>query len=156
MDLNEELLRWFPGEEHVLRSADSVEVEDRAMNEFQPHPVEYLNSLVSSSLPLAHLKLKVGCPIMLLWNLNASKGLYNGTRLRVVQIRTRVLKCRIMSTDERFCKGIHNCIQFYEDLVRPLLYLLFYLASIMPSSFPSFPHPFIRSCSSSSSSPGRI
>ena len=102
MDLNEELLRRFPGEERVLRSADSVEVEDRAMNEFQPYPVEYLNSLVSSSLPLAHLKLKVGCPIMLLRNLNASKGLCNGTRLRVVQIRTRVLKCRIMSTDERF------------------------------------------------------
>ena len=66
MDLNEELLRRFPGEEHVLLSADSVELEDREMHEYQPYSVEYLNSLVSSSLPLAHLKLKVGCPIMLL------------------------------------------------------------------------------------------
>ena len=99
MDLNEELLRQFPGEEHVLLSADSVVVEDRTMNNLQPYPVECLNSLVTSSLPLAHLKLKVGCPIMLLQNLDASQGLCNGTQLRVVEICTRVLKCRIMSVD---------------------------------------------------------
>jgi ATP-dependent exoDNAse (exonuclease V) alpha subunit len=102
MDLNEELLNRFPGEEHVLLSADSVELEDRGMNEYQPYSVEYLNSLVSSSLPLAHLKLKVGCPIMLLRNLDATKGLCNGTRLRVMEIRRKVLKCRIMSSDIRF------------------------------------------------------
>ena len=72
------------------------------MNEFQPYPVEYLNSLVTSSLPLTHLKLKVGCTIMLLHNLDGSKGLCNGTWLRVVEIRRRVLKCRIMSADRRF------------------------------------------------------
>jgi hypothetical protein len=101
-DLNEEILNQFPGEEHVLLSADSVELEDEGMNEYQPYSTEYLNSLVSSSLPLAHLKLKVGCPVMLLRNLDASKGLCNGTRLRVLSIRGRVLKCRIMSGDERF------------------------------------------------------
>ena len=63
----------FPGEEHVLLSADSVELQDEEMNEYQPYSVEYLNSLVSSLLPLAHLKLKIGCPVMLLRNLDASK-----------------------------------------------------------------------------------
>ena len=72
------------------------------MNEYQPYSVEFLKSLVSSSLPLAHLALKVGCPIMLLQNLDALKGLCNGTRLRVLQIRTRVLKCRIISGDRKF------------------------------------------------------
>ena len=97
MDLNTDLLKRFPGEEHMLLRADSVELDDEAINEYQPYPMEYLNSLVSSSLPLAHLALKVGCPVMLLWNLDPSKGLCNGTRLRVVQIRRRVLKCRIIS-----------------------------------------------------------
>ena len=72
------------------------------MNEYQPYSVEFLNSLVSSSLPLSHLALKVGCPIMLLRNLDPSKGLCNGTRLRVLRIGTRVLKCRIISGNTKF------------------------------------------------------
>ena len=100
MDLNKELLSRYPGEEHVLLSVDSV--EDQGLIQYQPYTTEYLNSLVSSSLPLAHLKLKIGCPVMLLRNLDPSKGLCNGTRLRVMGIRRRVLKCKIMSSDRRF------------------------------------------------------
>jgi hypothetical protein len=62
MELNDQLLEKFPGEKKVLLAADSVELEDQAMNEYQPYSVEFLNSLVSSSLPLAHLALKIGCP----------------------------------------------------------------------------------------------
>ena len=72
------------------------------MNAYQPYSVEFLNSLVSSSLPLSHLALKVGCPITLLRNLDPSKGLCNGTRLRVLRIGTRVLKCRIISGNTKF------------------------------------------------------
>ena len=102
MHLNSQLLEMFPGEKHVLLSADSVQFDDPAMNEHQPYSPEYLNSLVSSSLPLAHLELKVGCPIMLLRNLDPSNGLCNGTRLRVSQIRRKVLKCTIISGDAKF------------------------------------------------------
>ena len=102
MHLNSQLLEMFPGEKHQLLSADSVEFDDPAMNEHQPYSMEYLNSLVSSSLPLAHLHLKVGCPIMLLRNLDPSKGLCNGTRLRVLAIRSKVLKCSIISADPKF------------------------------------------------------
>ena len=97
-DLNARLLERFPGEKHVMLSADSVELEDEGMNEHQPYPVDYLNSLVSSSLRLAHLELKVGCPVMLLRNLDASKGL--------MEIRQRVLKCRIISGDQRFAGNV--------------------------------------------------
>jgi hypothetical protein len=100
--INEELLAKFPGQQQMLLSADSVHFEDDAMNEYQPYSVEYLNSLTSSSLPLAHLALKPGCPVMLLRNLDPSKGLCNGTRLVVLEIRRRVLWCRIISGDRRF------------------------------------------------------
>ena len=106
MHLNSKLLEMFPGEEHVLLSADSVHFDDPAMNQHQPYSPEYLNSLVSSSLPLAHLALKVGCPIMLLRNLDPSKGLCNGTRLRVSEIRRKVLKCRIISGDPKFAGNV--------------------------------------------------
>ena len=102
--LNSELLEIFPGEKEVLLSADSVQFDDPGMNELQPYAPEYLNSLVSSSLPLAHLGLKVGCPVMLLRNLDPLKGLCNGTRLRVSQIGRKVLKCRIISGDAK-CAG---------------------------------------------------
>jgi hypothetical protein len=104
-NINAELLSMFSGEKHVLLGVDSVEHEDAALNEHQPYSVEYLNSLVSGSLPLAHLELKVGCPVMLLRNLDASKGLCNGTRLRVLEIRRRVLKCRIIS-DGKFAGNV--------------------------------------------------
>jgi hypothetical protein len=36
-------LEKFPGEKKVLLAADSVELEDQAMNEYQPYSVEFLN-----------------------------------------------------------------------------------------------------------------
>ena len=54
------------------------------------------------------------------------------------------------------CKGIHDCIQIYGDLVRPQLYLLFYLAGIVLSSLPSSLSSLRRSCSGSSLLPGHI
>ena len=102
MLLNSEMLQKFPGEEHVLLSADSVQFDDQAMNDHQPYSPEYLHSLRSSSLPLARLALKVGCPVMLLRNMDPSKGLCNGTRLRVSQIRRKCLKCTIISGDVKF------------------------------------------------------
>ena len=96
----------FPGDKEVLLSADTVQFNDPVMNEHQPYAPEYLNSLVSSSLPLAHLGLKVGCPIILLRNLDPSNRLCNGTRLRVLEIRRKVLKCRIISGDTKFAGNV--------------------------------------------------
>ena len=105
-NINSQLLDMFPGEKHQLLSADSVEFDDPAMNNHQPYSMEFLNSLVSGSLPLAHLHLKVGCPIMLLRNLDPSKGLCNGTRLRVSHIKRWVLKCTIISADPKFASHV--------------------------------------------------
>jgi len=65
-DLNSDILARFPGEEKVLRSADSVVTNDGVPIDYQPYPVEYLNTLNASGLPLARLALKPGCPLMVL------------------------------------------------------------------------------------------
>ena len=100
---NAMILARFPGVEKVLLSADTVESEEA---DFQPYPTEYLNSLKAGGLPLAKLALKVGCPVMLLRNLDPLIGLCNGTRLIVMEIGERVLKCRIISGDRKFAGNI--------------------------------------------------
>jgi hypothetical protein len=65
--LNQSVLDRFPGEQKVFHSADSVKYEKGVdVDGNVQYPVEYLNSINASGLPLAKLSLKVGCPIMVL------------------------------------------------------------------------------------------
>ncbi|KNZ75011.1 ATP-dependent DNA helicase PIF1 [Termitomyces sp. J132] len=105
-DINSEVLQKCPGEEKILQSADSVISDDGNPNGLALYPMEYLNSLRASSLPLAKLALKIGVPVMLLRNLDTTKGLCNGTRMIVTHISTRVLRCRIISGDAKFAGSI--------------------------------------------------
>ena len=63
------------------------------------YPVEFLNSLNASGLPLAHIVLKPGCPLMLLHDLDPSNGLCNGMCMVLVEVRTMVLRCCILGGD---------------------------------------------------------
>ncbi|AQK99913.1 hypothetical protein ZEAMMB73_Zm00001d012588 [Zea mays] len=47
------------------------------------YPSEFLNTLTPNGLPPHVLKLKIGCPVMLLRNIDPANGLCNGTRLVV-------------------------------------------------------------------------
>jgi ATP-dependent DNA helicase PIF1 len=98
-DLNADILAKFPGEEKVLLSADSIVTDRNEVVDYQPYPVEYLNSLNVSGLPLARLALKPGCPLMLLRNLDPSNGLCNGTHMILLRIKSCVLECRILGGD---------------------------------------------------------
>jgi hypothetical protein len=100
--INKTILEKMPGREKVLTSADSVDVPNQNHGGYQPYPVEYLNSLTASGLPLSKLSLKIGCPVMLLRNLDPSRGLCNGTRMIVKDIKNRAIKCEIISGDTRF------------------------------------------------------
>jgi len=50
----------------------------------------------------ALLCLKVGSPVILLRNLDPGEGLCNGTRMVVLNMRRKMLQCRIISKDRRF------------------------------------------------------
>ena len=88
-DLNYHILHKFPGEKRVFHSADSIDGNE---NGELLYPSEYLNSINCSGLPLAHMALKVGCPVMVLQNPNMGGGVCNGTRGNLTWIRNRVLE----------------------------------------------------------------
>ncbi|KAL4583062.1 hypothetical protein LXL04_007626 [Taraxacum kok-saghyz] len=75
-EINDQLIDRFIGEQRVYYSFDEAE-DDK--NNF--YPMEFLNSLNVSGLPPHYLRLKIGCPIILLRNIDPSNGLCNGTRL---------------------------------------------------------------------------
>ena len=93
-ELNQLILDMFPGQESIHMSVDKVNSDNSHV-----YPVEFLNSLNTSGLPLARLALKPGCPLMLLRNLDPTNGLCNGTRMVLLEVRTMVLKCRILGGD---------------------------------------------------------
>ena len=77
--INAQVLNTFPGEERIYQSADWVASEnDDDISSI--YPVEFLNSINASGLPLAKLKLKIGCSVIVLQNLNPARGVCNGTR----------------------------------------------------------------------------
>ena len=63
---------------------------------------EFLQQLNAGRLPPALLCLKVGSPVILLRNLDPGEGLCNRTRIVVLNVRRKMLQCRIISKDRRF------------------------------------------------------
>ena len=96
-DINEEMLKHFPGEEREFMSADSIKNNGNDGQGDLMYFVEYLNSINCCELPLAKLKLKIGCPVMILENLNSSEGVCNGSRAVVTQMSNRVLEVRLLT-----------------------------------------------------------
>ena len=61
--------------------------------------MEFLNSLSFNGLPPHELKLSLGSVVVLLRNLNKSKGLCNGTRLIVTELLNHAIKCKVLTGD---------------------------------------------------------
>jgi ATP-dependent DNA helicase PIF1 len=61
------------------------------------YPTEFMNTLSINGLPDHMLHLKIGVPIMLLRNLDPSRGLCNGTRLIMTQLTSRVIEGEIIT-----------------------------------------------------------
>ncbi|DAZ99849.1 TPA: hypothetical protein N0F65_008592 [Lagenidium giganteum] len=93
--INDQVLDRMPGQVQTYQSIDSIppgEVQNQAL-----YPAEYLNSIDTATLPLSSLRLKIGCVVILLRNLDASRGLCNGTRLRVDRFFPTLLQVTIIS-----------------------------------------------------------
>jgi hypothetical protein len=101
MQINNEVLSHFPGQEYSFQSADNIHFEEGvdAAGHANMYPPEYLNSINHSGLPPSKLKLKAGCPIMVLRNLDPQRGLCNGTRCVVIRCTQHVLEVWILGTN---------------------------------------------------------
>nr|CAI5826495.1 unnamed protein product [Callosobruchus analis] len=70
-------------------SDDSVEIEDDGER------LNFTIVFLSSQMPHHRFRLKVGTVVMLLSNLNTKKGLCNGTKLVISNMRTNVIEAKI-------------------------------------------------------------
>uniref|UniRef100_A0A8C5PXT8 ATP-dependent DNA helicase n=1 Tax=Leptobrachium leishanense TaxID=445787 RepID=A0A8C5PXT8_9ANUR len=99
-NINEEVLSLLEGESYTYLSTDSI--DDESQEDRDNYPIEFLNELAPSGMPVHKLKLKIGCIIMLLRNLNTKRGLCNGTRLIVKAMRQNVIIAQVLTpTSER-------------------------------------------------------
>ncbi|XP_057761071.1 uncharacterized protein LOC130981495 [Arachis stenosperma] len=88
----------LPGQERVYLSSDSVCAEEGNMKfELDVFSPEILNGINYSSLPPHKLVLKVGAPVMLLWNINQTNGLCNGMRMQVRRMGNHVIECKTLT-----------------------------------------------------------
>ena len=93
--INRALINIFRPHDQVFEyiSVDETSTDEAALM----YPVEYLNTIDHSSLPPHRLILKVGCPIMMLRNVNPDEGLCNGTRLICTELHRYNIRARIIT-----------------------------------------------------------
>ncbi|GJV74686.1 ATP-dependent DNA helicase PIF1-like protein [Tanacetum coccineum] len=89
--INDLLIDRFPSDEKVYYSFDEAEDDTRNL-----YPLEFLNSLNVNGFPPNCLRLKIGCPIILLRNLDLANGLCNVTRLICKRFDPSVIDAEIV------------------------------------------------------------
>ncbi|MBW0548783.1 hypothetical protein O181_088498 [Austropuccinia psidii MF-1] len=109
-DINTNLLQKIKQPKFISRSIDSV-IEHSQNNV----PEEVLNAIQVPGFPLHVLELKVKIPVILLRNLNISKGLCNGTRLMIEDIKPHVLKCLILTGPRKRKSVLIPKIKFHHE-----------------------------------------
>jgi len=91
--LNTQIVEVVPGQEHIFLSTNSVETRD---DQAMAIGTEFLNTIILAGMPPHRLALKVGVPVMLLRNLDATSGLRNGTRLIISCLARRLIVAQII------------------------------------------------------------
>ncbi|GJS44874.1 DNA helicase [Tanacetum coccineum] len=109
--INSKVLDMVPGKSTSYMSQDEATPigNDGAKVEML-YPVEHLNTLKLPGFPPHHLELKVGVPVMLLWNVNYYNGvIYNCSsdfRLNKQDVRSQSLQkmdCKIPTKNDSIC-----------------------------------------------------
>ncbi|XP_028055133.1 uncharacterized protein LOC114259319 [Camellia sinensis] len=94
--INEILIEEFPGDEHIYNSIDET-IDKSQQSQYK----DFFNSLSAPELPPHKLLLKENCPILMLRNINPSKGLCNGTRLNCRKFGKHVILAQIAVGDRK-------------------------------------------------------
>ncbi|XP_010456943.1 PREDICTED: uncharacterized protein LOC104738474 [Camelina sativa] len=84
-------------EERIYLSSDSIDPQDKRALKNKVYSPDFLNTIKVSGIPCHRLRLKIGCPIMLMRNIDPHGGLMNGTRLQITQMADHVLQARILT-----------------------------------------------------------
>src|SRR6202012_382079 len=97
--LNKYVLEKFPGDKKTFQSADFIPTSEQSGEDdsMLNYPVEYLNEINCSGLPLSNLELKKGCPVMVLRNLDPANGVCNGSRGILTRFGDRVLEVQLLT-----------------------------------------------------------
>lgn len=96
-EINDAVLDTFPGVLHEFWASDQALDPLSHLPDENDYPPEVLHSLNPSGFPLAQLCIKLGCPIMILRNLQPKEGVCNGSRGIVTRISPRVLEVQLFS-----------------------------------------------------------
>ncbi|CAL1384366.1 unnamed protein product [Linum trigynum] len=96
--INNYMMERYPGDEVCYHSSDSIEVDPGNKHHIEgDYSVEFLNTLKISNFPDHSIRLKVGCPVILLRNMDQSTGLCNGTRMIVKRLGTWFIEVEILT-----------------------------------------------------------
>ena len=96
-EINDTVTQLFSAEEMISYSSDST------IDKEEDVPIEFLNTLNLTGLPQHEIILKKNMPVMLMRNINKERGLCNGTRLIVKQLRRLVLELYNPKTKQNVC-----------------------------------------------------
>ncbi|KAF8116963.1 hypothetical protein N665_0013s0022 [Sinapis alba] len=98
--INEYMLDKVNGEEYIYLSSDSIDPSDtRSVNDEGLGP-DFLNSIKVSGLPNHSIRLKIGCPVMVLRNIDPTGGLMNGTRCVITELMPFMVGAKILTGEK--------------------------------------------------------
>ncbi|KEH19465.1 PIF1-like helicase [Medicago truncatula] len=96
--VNEYMMSLIPGEEKEYLNSDSVcRSGENSDVQSEWFTTKFLNGIKSSGIPNHRLKLKVGCPVMLMRNIDQANGLCNGTRLTVTHLGKSTIAATVIT-----------------------------------------------------------
>ncbi|XP_027184152.1 ATP-dependent DNA helicase PIF1-like [Coffea eugenioides] len=97
-EVNSVILSSILGHSRIYLSADRIcPTSDCGLEQASLYPVEFLNTLKFSGIPNHSIELKVGIPIILLRNMNQSRGLCNGTRLIITNLGDNIIEAEMIT-----------------------------------------------------------
>ena len=112
--INMKMIDSFQGDEMEYHSFDSAIDDSRNY-----YPSEFLNTLTLNGLPPHVLRLKIGCPVILLRNIDPANGLCNGMRLVVRSFQRNTIDTEIVLGQHDgkrvFLPWIPLCL-FYDEM----------------------------------------